>query len=156
MTQTLRAPPFYIHFRDKEAAVWVVLEEHFARLVEVLSALDNSDAERWRYRKIVVLFEFVAAHKPLMSVLLSERSHVKLVQQIGRFMATTLQGDYESGRIPQTTMLPTEFEANFYAGALLQVISWWLASESDATPAQLAAMVYTIILRQPAPVDPLP
>ncbi|MBV7330006.1 TetR family transcriptional regulator C-terminal domain-containing protein [Chloroflexi bacterium TSY] len=53
----------------------------------------------------------------------------------------------------RTTNLPTEFEANFYAGAIFQVVSWWLAQSPITTPDELAEMVYNIVLREPAPKE---
>lgn len=142
---------FYIHFRDKEEAVWVVLEEYFAELMQQLTALDEPEPKRRRYRKFVGLFAFVEANRPLISMLLSEKSHIKVVQQIGRFMMESLREDLASGRVARTTTLPIAFEANFYAGAILQVIAWWLTESPTTTPAELAAMVYQIVLREPAP-----
>lgn len=143
---------FYIHFRDKEEAVWVVLEQHFAELVQQLTTLDEPDPKRRRYRKFVGLFDFVEANKPLMHMLLSEKSHIKVVQQIGRFMTESLQEDLVGERVARTTTLPIAFEANFYAGAILHVIAWWLTESPTTTPTELAAMVYQIVLRESVPV----
>lgn len=142
---------FYIHFRDIEEAVWVILEEHFAQLLQLLSTLDEPDPERWRYLKFIGLFKYVAAHKQFMNVMLSEKGHIKLRQRIVHFMAESLEGDLTSGKVARATELPIEFEANFCAGAILQVISWWLTDAPKTSPQELANMVYIIILRQPPP-----
>lgn len=142
---------FYIHFKDIEDAVWVILEQHFAQLLQLLSALDEPDPERWRYFKFIGLFKYVADHSQLMNVLVSEKGHIKLRQRIVQFMAKSLQADLESGRVERSTELPIAFESNFCAGAILQVISWWLADTPESTPQELASMVYTIIRRKPPP-----
>lgn len=142
---------FYIHFQDKEAAVWAILEEHFTHLLGLLSALDEPDPARWRYKKYLGLFKYAQENKPLMQVLLSDRGHVRLRQQIVRFMASSLTEDLERGKVEPTIDAPAKFEATFYAGALLNVIAWWLNDTENMSPHELADLVYEIILRKPPP-----
>ncbi|MBV7330001.1 TetR/AcrR family transcriptional regulator [Chloroflexi bacterium TSY] len=82
---------FYIHFQDKEEAVWAVLEEHLSQLVQLLAKLDESEPNLLRYQKFIGIFKFVESNRQLMNVLLSEKSHIKLVQRLIRFMADSLQ-----------------------------------------------------------------
>lgn len=142
---------FYIHFQDKEEAVWAILEEHFTHLVGLLSALDEPDPQRWRYLKFLGFFKYVEKNSALMQVLLSERGHVRLRHQIVQFMARSLSDDLECGKVEPTSDGPPEFEAVFYAGAVLNVIGWWLSEAETLTPSELADMVYEIILRTPPP-----
>ncbi len=142
---------FYIYFKDKEEAVWAILEESFSELVQIQREIKESDPQRYRLVKWRRIFEYVAAHRPLLQTLMSDRGHIKLNQRIAAFMVATLEDDLRSGRVERTTELSFKFEANFFAGAMMQVVSWWLTRDQALTPAEMANMVFEIIMRKSPP-----
>ena len=140
---------FYLHFGDIEEAVWAVLADRMEELGRVMWDVDETEPSRIRYAKWVNIFQFVQHHRPLMSTILGDKGHIKLVRRVNDLMAAMLQADLASGKVSRTTGLPLEFEAQFYTGAVMQIIVWWLGQENDYSAEALAGMVYEIVLRQP-------
>ena len=138
---------FYLHFGNVEEAVWAVLGDYFDRLVQTMWQNDEPDLAKRRFIKWVRLFEFVEENRLLMAVVLGENGHIKLVQRMLTFMSDMLESDLKSGRVARTTTAPISFEAQFYAGAVLNIIMWWLRTDSDYTPKQLADMLQEIVVR---------
>ena len=111
--------------------------------------VEENDPKQVRYAKWVNIFEYVQLHRPLMSAILGEKGHIKLIQRVNDLMSHMLEADLRSGRVSRTTDLPLEFESQFYTGAVIQIIVWWLGQDKQYTPEELANMVYQIILREP-------
>ena len=144
---------FYIHFKDKEEAVWAMLEDSFTELMPLLWDSEESDPRRQRYLKWVRLFDYLAKNRELLTALVGERGHIKIWQRLVDFMAATLAQDLADGRVERSTELPVPFEAHFYAGGLMQIMTWYLQTEPDYSGPELAAMLYAIVLRQPVPPE---
>ena len=140
---------FYLHFGDIEEAVWAVLADRMEELGKVMWDVEENDPKQARYAKWVNIFEYVQLHRPLMSAILGEKGHIKLIQRVNDLMSHMLEADLRSGRVSRTTDLPLEFESQFYTGAVIQIIVWWLGQDKQYTPEELANMVYQIILREP-------
>ncbi|MEL7234712.1 MAG: TetR/AcrR family transcriptional regulator, partial [Chloroflexota bacterium] len=141
---------FYIHFKDKEEAIWSILRDSFSELDNVLYAGDSNDPAAFRYRKWVVFFEYVAQHRELLSVLIGERGHITLYRRTTDYMAHIIQRDMENGTIERITQQPVPFVAQFMAGAMMQVIVWWLQQPpGELSSEEMSRRVFELILREP-------
>lgn len=140
---------FYLHFGDIEEAVWAVLADRIEELGSVMWDAPETDPTKVRYAKWVRVFEFVLRHKPLMGAILGDKGHIKLVRRTTEFMAMMLKGDMLSGRVARTTELPIDFEAQFYTGAVMHTITWWLLNDEAYSAEELASMVFEIVVGYP-------
>ena len=141
---------FYVHFEDKEVAVWAVLQTHVEGLMSALQEVGDLHEPGSRHAKWVRMFAFAREHRGLFDVVLSERGHIRLRRAMARFMRAALIGDISSGRIPRRAeSLPVEFEATFYAGAVLELMTWWIREDVPLTPEQMAQHLGTLVLGEP-------
>ena len=140
---------FYLHFGDIEEAVWAVLADRIEELGKIMWDVPETDPIKVRYAKWVRVFEFVQRHKPLMGAVLGDKGHTKLVRRTNEFMAMMLKGDMLSGKVARTTDLPIDFEAQFFTGAVMQTITWWLLNDEPYSAEELAGMVFEIVLGYP-------
>lgn len=133
---------FYVHFRDKDEVVWEVLRDHFDELNAQIRQLPRLEPHERHQQKILLIFEYAAQHRALLTVMLSERGHIRLSQRFAGYVAEIVHSDIIDGNTPSVDGVRVDFAAQFLAGALLQVLTWWLGSGSheDLTPDQLAAM----------------
>ncbi|GAB4511523.1 MAG: TetR/AcrR family transcriptional regulator SczA [Anaerolineae bacterium] len=138
---------FYVHFKDKDDVIWSVLQDHFDALNEKVHTELNTPSPGRHYQKLLHIFEYAAAQKALLSVMLSERGHIRLVQRFARYVALIITQDMEQGFTPSMPGASVAFTAQFLAGALIQVLTWWLESGEDLTPEQLTRMFYALEAR---------
>lgn len=151
-TADLARGTFYVHFKDKDEVIWAILQDSFESLNNDLYADLPRDPAAWRYEKWLRFFRYIQAHRDLLGVMIGDNGHIALYRRIAAYMAAFVQRDMESGRIPRMSALPVPFVAQFLAGAMMQVITWWLDAAPDTySPAQMAAMYYELALGEPAP-----
>lgn len=131
---------FYIYFRDKDDIVWAVLQDHFDVLSSIIQKLPQADPTARHRQKLLVLFEHASTHKALLQVLLSERGHVKLMRRFAEYVADIIQADIASGLKLTDPAVSAGFAAQFLAGALVQVLTWWLIRGADVPPTHMAEM----------------
>jgi AcrR family transcriptional regulator len=148
---------FYLHYKDKED----LLLEDFIDLIDqmVSKAVDDRPLLRSKtklgnpsttanpfsnlnlFRPNLIIFQNVAKNADLLRIILHNGGSVqigtrlretvlKAVQQIA--LATQARGEIEIA-----FEIPVEVIANFYAGSLLGLISWWLDNEMPFTPEQM-------------------
>lgn len=135
---------FYIHFKDKDDIIWAILQDHFDALNGKIHEALVAGTEARHREKLARVFDYSAQHKPLLRVMLSERGHIRLTQRFAQYMAQIIQQDITNGLTPTPTNIPVEFAAQFLAGAMLQVLTWWLESTNNVTPSQMAELFYRL------------
>lgn len=141
---------FYVHFKDKEEAVWAVLADRVSALAQPEQDEGQQDEFTIRHRKWTRMFEFADEHRGLFTVVLSERGHIRLREALRRFMVQAITHDMTSGRLSQTANVPLDFEANFYAGAVLELLSWWLRDPNPAPVEEMTRHLGEMVFRTQA------
>lgn len=131
---------FYVHFKDKDDIIWAVLQDHFDALSRKIQESITAHSPSRHHEKLALIFEYAAQHKALLHVMLSERGHIHLTQQFARYMAHVIEDDIANGLTPTPSDVPNGVASQFLAGAMIQVLSWWLEQENTTTPAQLTSM----------------
>ncbi|MDX2078894.1 MAG: TetR/AcrR family transcriptional regulator [bacterium] len=132
---------FYVHFKDKDDIIWSLLQDHFMMLTAKLSAELPVPSETRHRQKLLMLFEHAQEHQKLLSVVLSERGHIVLKQRMASYMVTIIKKDIEMGLTPFVSGDSIDFTAQFLAGAMMQILTWWLVDKNEThSPQQLADM----------------
>ncbi|MEM7803054.1 MAG: TetR/AcrR family transcriptional regulator [Chloroflexota bacterium] len=136
---------FYLHFKDVEEAVWAVLADHFTHLSTIMWQVDGQSLADRRFQKFVRVFDYLKANQALMLVLFGDKGHIKLLRRASAFMAAGLRSDIETGRVERISDLPIDFEAQFYAGAVMQIAAWWLQNGMQEEPEAISGMILTLV-----------
>jgi AcrR family transcriptional regulator len=148
---------FYLHYKDKED---LLLEDFIDLIDQVVSkAVDDRPLLRLKtkignsstpsnplsglnlFRPNLIIFQNVAKNADLLRIILRNggtlqigtrlrETVLKAVQQIA--LASQARSDLEIA-----FEIPVEVIANFYAGSLLGLISWWLDNNMPYTPEQM-------------------
>jgi AcrR family transcriptional regulator len=131
---------FYLHYPDKETLLWASLESLFDELAAEVSALDAATLLADGKPLTYPVFAHVKAHAGLYRVLLAENGPAGFIP---RFMAYMTRQSYERhaplrAMAPRITVEP-QFTARFLAGALVNVLVWWLDDDDLATPPETVA-----------------
>jgi hypothetical protein len=136
-------------FHDKDDIVWSLLQDHFSQLSETLQAELPVQTLNRHQQKLRLIFDYAAKERDLLAVMLSDRGHITLTRRFTRYIATIIKADIEKGLTPHQEEVPIDFKANYLAGALLQVLTWWLENDNNLSPRNLADMFY----KQEYPTD---
>lgn len=132
---------FYVHFKDKDDIIWSLLQDHFVMLSAKLSAELTTYSEKAHQQKLLMLFEHAQEHQKLLSVVLSERGHIVLKQKMASYMVAIIKKDIETGLMPFASGDSVDFTAHFLAGAMMQILTWWIVDKNDTySPQQMADM----------------
>ncbi len=139
---------FYIHFRDKDEIIWAILQESFDELTATLAHELPKQINERHQKKLLRVFEYAAQNRALIRVIIGEHGHIGLSRRLGQYLAQVIQQDIESGLTQRVdAAVPTAFTAQFMAGAMIQVLTWWLEDPDAFTPKEVATLFYTLEMR---------
>lgn len=148
---------FYVHFPEgkdagKEAVIWAALQEDFEAFEAELDTLyAHEQSPRLEYLIWVKLFEYTALHRDLFLVLLGGKGSALLRERIEDFLVAVVERGIQQGRYFAEFKLSSAFVAQFWVGAEVRVLKWWLETPNDFTPEQMADQLYAMIFRGTPP-----
>ena len=127
---------FYTHFQDKYALLEYGIGEAFQQIVPELHWEETSEK---RTAVFLHIFEYMRAHRELFSLLLVEKGPDSLGALMRRHMVEDIEAKLaQSPTQVERFTIPVAIAAQFYAGALLRVMTWWVEQEMRVPPEELA------------------
>ena len=140
---------FYSYFDDRDDIVWTLLHQQFEQSQEAtasqISDLDSPDRELIGWR---IFFENIQQHQAQFVALFGAEGSVKLRYKFEAYMAEVYRRNIKADKYtmpPAYAGLPDDYLAHFMAGAQMQLVWWWLATDDTYTPDQLARMLYQTV-----------
>jgi AcrR family transcriptional regulator len=145
---------FYIHFKDKEEAVWASFEDLFRQLEQSAHRQLDRRTPQVEYYGLLNIFRHAAVHRDLYRVLFGGQGSARLAGRAQDYLAGIFLTDIRNTAQPPEAdfHLPEEFEAQYLVGVLSRLLYWWLETAQAYTPEQMAGMTYTVIYRKAPPV----
>jgi AcrR family transcriptional regulator len=137
---------FYLHYRDKDEllleSIDTIAEELVARMPIPMATSDNQDDGAFVQDAILITFQHAHENAQLYRVILrgegASRVSGRLHRIISKIAEEILQKRVEIGLLPTSPQVPVEVFANYFAGALLALITWWLESGQEYPPEEMA------------------
>ncbi len=130
---------FYLHYRDKEDllldsldAISLELKEQVAQMMPTRQEVPNlrlrSDSSR--FNPILVVFQHIGDNRDFYRTILSDEVAVKVGRRVRDFMSEAAF-EFFTRRFPELSgqikpKIPLEVVAAYYAGSLLELITWWM------------------------------
>ncbi|WP_322808015.1 TetR/AcrR family transcriptional regulator [Thermanaerothrix sp.] len=140
---------FYLHYRDKEALLLDSIQQTVDDLMAQVSAfapphLDagSEAAAAWLQRAIALVFDHAAENATLYRVILRGEGTAAIFQRIHAMICQAVITYLDAHRPPRVPPLPAEVLANYFAGALLGLLTWWLEHGTPYPPQAMAQMFY--------------
>jgi AcrR family transcriptional regulator len=148
---------FYLHYKDKED----LLLEDFIDLIDqmVSKAVTDRPLQRLKtritnqptnadlpfnsnlFRPNLIIFQNVARNADLLRIILHNGGAIKIGERLREIILKAVRqlaaASQERSDLKIAFEMPTEVIANFYAGSLLGLISWWLDNNMPYTPEQM-------------------
>lgn len=138
---------FYLHFRNKDELLFDTLERVYDELVTQVRALPLEALMSNSALPATIVFRHAAENRDLYRVMLRSQSANSISTRLRAYLAERVseQIDILLGAfgITQTPVEPV-IVAHYIAATLLGTITWWLESDSDLAPDQMAATVQTM------------
>jgi AcrR family transcriptional regulator len=137
---------FYAHYVDKED----LLVSDFTRVLDALlhHMEQSSQGDRREPITLTLFFDHVQTHYHLYKALvrgggidiLLKKSHTHMRRNIEQ----QLRAHIPAGRTPAA---PLPLVADYIAGAILTMLTWWLDNNMPYTPEQMDVMFQRLVLR---------
>lgn len=145
---------FYLHYLDKYDMLEKYEQEFFEKLESVamvyLKDIDTVDEFlQTRYPTVVQLLYCLQEEKELLSILLKTRGFFSFQERLKNTFAHMFQNNAPSIISEQRLLYPVEFIPVFASSTVISVIQYWLQSDMEQTPEQLAQMIIDIFFKGP-------
>ncbi len=149
---------FYIHFKDKEEAVWSAIEDGL-RATEADAHRQfpggmPPQPEYYAYRNI---FRHAEQNKDLYKVMLGGQGSGVMTARVQNHLAAELTRDLSI--LPSDVFLefhiPEGILAQVITGAVIQLVRWWLETPNKYSVEDMAGLLYTALHHKPPPKKPL-
>ena len=133
---------FYLHFKDKDELLLEVMDQF---LKDFLDQVPKLSTDQWRLedpKALAKIFDFAAEHYDLYRILMISSGGITATRQLHHTLAESLKEGIqaevsEKGSDP---LIPVDFIANHFAGALLATIYWWLDNDLPYSVDEMAEM----------------
>jgi AcrR family transcriptional regulator len=149
---------FYIHFKDKEEAVWSAIEDGLRATEEDAHRQFPGgmppQPEYYAYRNI---FRHAEQNKDLYKVMLGGQGSGVMTARVQNHLAAELTRDLSN--LPSDVFLefhiPDVILAQVITGAVIQLVRWWLDTPNKYSVEDMAGLLYTALHHKPPPKKPL-
>lgn len=135
---------FYLHFQDKEEAVWSMIErglreeDNFAR-----QTTDESIQNNPLLSVLATIFRHADQHRDLYMVMLGSKGSAALTNRVQDWLAADFVKEIEHFSLaPNHKSVPLNISTQIIIGALTRLILWWLNTENVYSADQMAALFY--------------
>ena len=151
---------FYLHYRDKDDLLLEEFREIARDRVQVLSEIPISilrqDMEVSQSRManssstlpILLVFEHVAQNEDLYRMLLKGKNSQFIATQMHEIIAKAInqiiQIKYKNEFIHSPILIPIDFLATYFSGAMMSSIKWYLDQEKPFNTIEMAKMFQTL------------
>jgi AcrR family transcriptional regulator len=139
---------FYTHFQDKYALLDYGIREIFQKIAR---ELHREEALEQRTAALLQrLFEYMRAHRELFSLLLVEKGTDSLEALLHCHIVEVMEAELaRSSSQVERFAIPVPIIAQFYAGALLTVVTWWVEQEMRVPAEELARYMDRLLSYEP-------
>ena len=134
---------FYSHFTDKYALLDYGMQEAVQAIKKEVQWNEASDMQATLH---YALLEYVRTHQRLFSLLLSKNSTESFsALLLHRLVVKREEELAHAGKGMKQMAIPRTILAQFYGGAVVQVITWWVEQEMPIPSEELAGYLQRLL-----------
>lgn len=135
---------FYLHFQDKEEAVWSLIEHGLREEDAPVNLMADQQPENISLQRgFAAIFRHAEQHRSLYTVMLGSKGSSALTNRVEDWLADDFLKEIEQfSQNPNHKSVPLNIRVQILTGALTRLISWWLHTENNYTADQMAALLY--------------
>ena len=134
---------FYLHFQDKEEAVWSMIERGLREDDMFSHQLAESHPDGFSLSgSFITIFRQAEKNRDLFMVMLGLKGSGALTNRLQDMLAEDLERQL-TAILPQNT--PPDFTAQLITGGLTRLLAWWLTTPNEHTPEEMAQRFYAAL-----------
>lgn len=150
---------FYLHYKDKEDLLLGGFSELVDELIKQLSviplsawrlAVASGEVRHGSVRPIVMIFQHVDENRDLYRLVLRGEGVIRVAEQLRQIVTNAINNFLTNQPDEKDLILkmqvPLDVFSNFFAGALIGLITWWLGTDMPYTPEEMARMFQKLFL----------
>lgn len=139
---------FYLHYKDKDELLLQSLQEVLDDLVKQMQPFSGG---KWRLSSagpIAVAFQHAAENADLYRVILNTQSGTAVPERIRGYIAGYARQLIEAhvSETGFTPLVPVDVLANYMAGSLVALITWWLENDMPYPPDEMVGMYRRLVM----------
>lgn len=137
---------FYVHYQDKDDLLLSGMEGLVHSLVDGIEFISDGEGEGLKTGNLKLLsalplFQQAASQSKLYGSIIGRRGIELLKHQIQDHLSQHIQENIEARLVDgQTSSVPPHVFANYLAGALLNLVGWWLDNEMPYSAHEMNSM----------------
>lgn len=140
---------FYIHFKDKDEIVTAILQEHAAVLVEQLyEQVAAEPFPRREYISWLIFFETALKTQAVTRALIQGGISLSMHRRLMDLLTSIYEENLKARRFSAQSDIPADFIARFAAGAIMEVMIWWVTTPTDYNAEQMTDMFFELSYRE--------
>ncbi len=137
---------FYSHFADKYELLNYCIEDVEQEITEKIRKQDYHDSKEFYQHMIMTLLTYIEENKKLFRSLLKKNTDMGIIlifkDACATFISQMLEKEEASGVVHQ---VPIMIMAEFYSGAVMDTISWWIKNDHEITEKDICEYIITLI-----------
>ena len=133
---------FYLHFDDKEAAVWEIILDGLAEANRQGSVRSMEGRYPPGYLGYLITFEHAEQNRDLYRLMLGSQGSSLLSHRVAQVLAGQIETAIRSGEYVPNPQVPPEVMAQTIVGSLVRLVFWWLETPNEYTATQMADMLW--------------
>lgn len=143
---------FYLHFKDREDAVWTLVEDS-------ILATDRQAREMYSNKMLsdtlqalfLNVFYHADQNRDLYRVILGSKGSALTSSKIQDYLVEEFKRDTQDfGLTFKIPDIPLEIYLQILVGAVVRLANWWLETPNNLTPEELASMISEVFSYQKA------
>jgi AcrR family transcriptional regulator len=143
---------FYVHFKNKEDIVWVIIRESFEEMErasrQFLAGLSLAQRD---YLNFIGFFQYIGQKGSLLRAASMGQGSPILTRYVADYTAKRAEQRLNEDNPFSALDMPTDFAAQFMTGALMRSVAWWTSNPNDYTAEQMASMFYKLLYHKAPP-----
>lgn len=141
---------FYLHYKDKED---LLLENINEMIDDLFDQITHVPLSEWNFASppeqpiaypILLIFRHAAENADIYRIILrgagAAKGTARLRKIISNLVSQFIQMKDADGSLRSQIQIPMDYFANYFTGALLGIVNWWLESGQPYRPDEMAAM----------------
>lgn len=139
---------FYLHFQDIEELVLEYFNEGWQDHSSTAQELQLTAGGELPllYYEILVDFLLADQNKDFYRIIFNRSGPMSIIEQIKKHLIVDIEKRIRNNSELADDNIPPFLKANFYFGAMIQSIIWWLEEPNPYTPQQMADAVYQLMI----------
>jgi len=135
---------FYLHFKDKDEAVWSLIEKGLKETDFLAHQAFEQDPSTVTFEKAIQnIFHHVEQNKRFYEIMLGDKGNAAIALRVQDWLAKDIEKEASILNIPALiTGVPLPVAAQYMSGAITRLAIWWLMTPNQYGAVEMAEFTY--------------